>query len=482
MRSRPGSRPALLLAAGASLAIAAAAVAPRPPIARDQPAPAGAAGRQGSERLAAEAQALLGQDRFEQALAAAATAVELDGTFAPSRVAMADALYRRGDFLEAEEQYRAALAVDPDSASAHYGVGRILRTLGRYGDAAGSFSRAAALSPSTPRYLRTLANHLARREDVVAMLRRYLELVRADPQARAGEDEAIVRNVEARVALLESLGERALSEMIRAEPCSVPLQVVGGQPYVRMTVAGLKSQRFVFDTGATGLTVSPRIAARAKLAPIHPFTIVGTGAGRTETGDLVLIDELRMSDGIVIRNVPAMVREPTGPEEGLLGPSFFASFTISVDLKGRRLAFGKGERTRPGRAERFRNVGGQIVLRVPVEGVPLNAMLDTGSTTTILATSALRRVPFLQTLPAAWREGATLGIGGKVADRRVLLKGTIEVAGRAHVADGLPTGDLSAFSRALESEVYLVIGVPQLRDRPFTIDYSVMTITFADPR
>ena len=37
---------------------------------------------------------------------------------------------------------------------------------------------------------------------------------------------------------------------------------------------------------------------------------------------------------------------------------------------------------------------------------------------------------------------------------------------------------LSGFSRSLESEVYVILGAPQLDDSPFTIDYGRMTLTF----
>src|SRR5678816_1520071 len=161
------------------------------------------------------------------------------------------------------------------------------------------------------------------------MLKHYLELVRQRP---AEEEESAVKNVEAWVALLELMGDRPIEEMTKKEPCSVPIQVFGGQAYLKMTVAGLPGQKFVFDTGATGVTISPRIAARAKLTPIRPFTIAGIGVSRTETGDLVVVPEMTLGDGIVVRNVPATVRDPSGSEEGLIGPSFFSAFDITCLL------------------------------------------------------------------------------------------------------------------------------------------------------
>jgi predicted aspartyl protease len=466
----PASAAALLFILGFFVAPAKQAGPPPPPALEDP------------DHLVTRAEAAIDQDRIEEALELAGTAVERWPDQASAHAAMGDALYRRGDFEEAESRYRRAVALDPNAAAGHFGVGRVLRTLGRYGEAAESFSRAAALSPFTPKYLRVLANHLARREDSIAMLKRYLEIVKDRPGV---EPESTVRNVEAWLALLVSMGDRPLQELTKKSPCTVPMQVFRGQACIKMKVAGLANQRFVFDTGATGLTISHRIAAKAKLAPIRPFTLSGTGAARTETGDLVVVPDIALGDGIAIRNVPATVRDPTGTEEGLVGPSFFSAFDITVDLKARRLTFSApdGEAAAgTGRVERFRNIGGEIVITARVNGEPLNAMVDTGSAATIVGATTLRRAAGLQAVPARWGTsqdpGPTVGIGGALADRKVIIEGTLSFAGRDYPAGGLPSGDLTGFSHALESEVYVILGAPHLDDAPFTIDYRDMTVTF----
>ncbi|MGH9867259.1 MAG: aspartyl protease family protein [Candidatus Polarisedimenticolia bacterium] len=464
---RPG---AAALACGVALAAAAAASEPSLPRAL----PADAAG------AAAAVRELLRQDLYEDALDLAGAAADRWPGEARLQVGRADALYRRGDFDDAERCYRRAVEMDPNDASAHFGVGRILRTQGRYAIAAESFSRAAVLAPEAPRHLRVLANHLARREDAIRMLERYLDLARTLPE-RGGEDENTVRNVEGYLALLRRMGDRPLSHLVKGEPCILKLQHVGVQPTVRLDIGKLKNQRFVFDTGATGMTISPRLAARAKLEAIHPFTITGTGERRTETGDLVVIDRLAAGEGIVLENVTATVREPTGTEEGLVGPSLFGSFDLRIDLKGGTLELRPAGSPRAGRSEPFRNVGGQIVIRAELQEVPLNAMVDTGATGTLVARSAVARAPGLQLLPGEWFRGENVGVGGRLADRKVLAEGSLSFAGRTYKAGGLVSGDLSRFSRAIESEIYLILGAQHLDDTPFTLSYRDMTVTFEDP-
>jgi tetratricopeptide (TPR) repeat protein len=424
--------------------------------------------------------ALLRDDLYEDALDLASAAAGRWPDHAAVLVARGDALYRRGDFDEAEQAYRLAEAADPNDPAAHFGVGRILRTRGRYADAAASFSRAAALGPAVPKHLRVLANHLAKRADAITLLERYLELTRSLPD-RGGEDEPTVRNVEAWLALLRQMGDRPLSRMARSEPVTATLRRGDRQPSLRLGMGKLKNQPFVFDTGATGVTISPRLAARLRLEPIRPFTITGTGSARTETGDLVVVDRVTVGDGIVIENVPATVRDPTGPEEGLVGPSLFGSFDVRFDLRAGKVFFLRPGTAPAGREEPFRNVGGQIVIRAALNGVALNALVDTGATSTMVARSALRRVPGLQALPGQWFPGTTSGVGGALKDRKVIQDGTVAFAGRSHTAAGLVSGDFSHFSRALESEIYLLLGASHLDDTPFTIRYGAMTVVFEDP-
>ena len=68
-----------------------------------------------------------------------------------------------------------------------------------------------------------------------------------------------------------------------------------------------------------------------------------------------------------------------------------------------------------------------------------------------------------------------------MGQRKVIASGSFAFADRTHKADGLASGDLSGFSRALESEIYILLGAPHLSEVPFTISYRDMTVTFEDP-
>lgn len=418
-----------------------------------------------------EARALLDGDKFEEALAMARGLVaELPGD-AAARVMLADALYRRGDFEESEAAYRQAVEVDPNAAAAQFGMGRILRTSGRYGEAAAFFHKAAALDPNNPKYIRTLANHLARREDVIAMLEQYLKM----PEV---EEERIRKNTAAWVELLKFLGDEPLGEVVRAEPTTLSLNVLKGQAYLNMDVDRAKRQRFAFDTGSTGMTISPRLAKRAKVKRIQPFSITGMGGTGTVQGELVLIREIRLG-GIAIRNVTATIADPKGPEEGLLGPSFFSAFEIRIDLaEGGLSLVPHGEAPPPaGNTARiaFRNVGGQIVVPASLNGTTLNAMVDTGAQSSLASFSTEARIEGLEVVAPSMSQGRSFGLAGAMT-RKTIRSGVLALAGREFKADGMPCVDLSRFSHALESEIYLVVGFPELSAFTVGIDYRTNTL------
>jgi len=418
-----------------------------------------------------QARALLDEDEFEDALARAREIVEQSPDDAAARVLLADALYRRGDFEESEAAYRKAVETDPNSAAAQFGMGRILRTSGKYGEAAGFFHKAAALDPDNPKYIRTLANHLARREDVIAMLEQYLKM----PPV---EDERIRKNTAAWVELLKFLGDEPLGEVVRAEPTALALNVLKGQAYLNMNVNRARNQRFAFDTGSTGMTISPRLAKRAKVKRIQPFSITGMGGKGTVQGELVLVREIELG-GIALRNVTATIADPKGPEEGLLGPSFFSAFKIRIDLAGGGLSLVPHDKAAPSPASAkllaFRNVGGQIVVPASLNGTTLNAMVDTGSQSSLASFSAASRIDDLEVLAPSMSSERSFGLAGQIA-RKTIRTGTFTFAGREVKADGMPCVDLSRFSHVLESEIYFVVGFPELSAFTVGIDYRTNTL------
>jgi Flp pilus assembly protein TadD len=105
------------------------------------------------------------------------TAIQLDPTFLPAHVNLANLLNQSGRNQDAEKVLRQALASAAGQGQLHYNLGLLLAEMGRLEEAVHVLATAADLMPNRARirYNRALAlQHLGRREEAErAMLRAY---------------------------------------------------------------------------------------------------------------------------------------------------------------------------------------------------------------------------------------------------------------------------------------------------------------------
>ncbi|MCP5110625.1 MAG: tetratricopeptide repeat protein, partial [bacterium] len=85
--------------------------------------------------------------KTEQAIAHFRRALDIDPSYVPARLKLADALLKKGDLAEAERFYTEATEAAPDSAIAFYGLGRVRAAKGDSAAAAASHSKAVELFP-----------------------------------------------------------------------------------------------------------------------------------------------------------------------------------------------------------------------------------------------------------------------------------------------------------------------------------------------
>ena len=117
---------------------------------------------------------------YPRAKAAAAKAIELDNTLAEAHNSVAGVLsYFEWDWPAAEEEYRRALALDPNYAAAHHRLGVQLAAMGRFDEALYELKRAQELDPLsliTNAILAATYYEARRYDEAVAQLQKTLEL------------------------------------------------------------------------------------------------------------------------------------------------------------------------------------------------------------------------------------------------------------------------------------------------------------------
>ncbi|HYC47593.1 MAG TPA: tetratricopeptide repeat protein [Burkholderiales bacterium] len=126
------------------------------------------------------------QHRFEQAIGAYRSALELDPGMLDARIGIAGALHALRRFDEAESEYRACVAAAPDEPAAHHALVTFYIDRGRYADAeraCGEIRRVAPNHFESHLLTGTALAHQRRLLDAVEHYARCAALAPAEPQA-----------------------------------------------------------------------------------------------------------------------------------------------------------------------------------------------------------------------------------------------------------------------------------------------------------
>jgi protein O-mannosyl-transferase len=160
-------------------------------------------------------QALVRQDRVDEAMPYIAETLRLRPNLPEAHINFGAALSKRGDFDAAEAQYRKALQLDPESADAHEGLGVIQTEKGRLDDALGNLSAAEKGMPedADKHYNLGRVHGLAGHPDLAAA--EFAEAVRLRP-----EDAAARFNLGTAYVAQERFSEAAdqFREALRLKP------------------------------------------------------------------------------------------------------------------------------------------------------------------------------------------------------------------------------------------------------------------------
>jgi predicted aspartyl protease len=401
------------------------------------------------------AEILLDQERFGEA-----GDVIQSGLIANSRASdlhrvYGDLLFRQGHVVQADAEYSAAVQLEQNNALAIYGRANVLSATGFRAKAAGLVRAAHTLAPDNEEIGRAFDSLEERHEAELASPYRHYELpYRVLPVGKG------------------SFG------------VGLPISVNGAKAELRL------------DTGAAGVTVSARFAAKAGIHSIGRSRSWGIGSESGVGVWLGYADELRIGD-LAFKNVIVKVAEHGSIDTsgGLLGGDLFKRFLLKIDFENRRVdldpLFGPPW---DGFAPVDPYAGPEMKLFTPIVQVrhylliptlvseqersdQTNALflIDTGAGFNSISTDLARRV----TTVRKNHHMSIKGVSGQVktlyeADRVIL-----RFAGFQHPVARLAAFDLSNISRSAGMEVSGIVGMPLLSTfRSITIDYRDEGILF----
>lgn len=290
----------------------------------------------GSEAAAAYAglaRVYLKGHKVTEAHDVAMKAVALAPDRAPALVALGEVYYRQGKLGEAEELFYKPLRKCNLDARAFLGLTHIYWITLNFKRAKDNIDQAYKIDPNDPdirrAYMRTLSG-----AERVKFLKDYL--------AGASNDDAETRlNFERELSMIENESNaqehncRLVTSVAKTETRMEPLlydprNIRGYGLAVKLNGV---SSRLMLDTGASGIIVDSKIAAKAGIKPIVDEKIQGIGdkgamVGFVGYAEKIQIGELEFQGCIV---EVAAGRSVLG-DDGLIGADVFRHFLVDMDM------------------------------------------------------------------------------------------------------------------------------------------------------
>jgi len=415
-------------------------------------------------------------------------------TDAPSSAAAheftGEVLFRRGDFTQAEREFRAALKLDPNFARAWWGLARIAECSSLHKTAAQYYGRAYELNPKDPRIFFDWALRLHGPQHIQA-LEKYLSI--PDP----GRNEKEIDDLRQHIQLDRALnGRRILALSSPYEKSEIPLIALNSEA-THMRVYGLEVNingtplALQLDTGASGILIPRRTGERARVSRLSDATFGGFGdnlkspAGYHGLADRLRIGAVEFHDALI--KVSSL--DAVGAADGLIGTDVFSQFLLTLDFAARKLRLDPLAGYQPADEELHdRVVSPNMRNFVPVFRfghlllVPTRVndsrevlfVLDTGSAKTLISYEMAAEVSKIN------RDAKTRisGINGQVADVYQTGDLFLQFAGFRQKNLGMTAFNMWDQSRRLGTEVSGFFGLPLLNLFTLTIDYRDGLINF----
>jgi tetratricopeptide (TPR) repeat protein len=388
--------------------------------------------------------------------------------------------FRRANFPEASRAFTAALERNPESARAHWGLGRIDQIHFRHTAARDHFARAYALDHRDPDIILSYAGFVDDPAARATLLRNVTALTwKSDPE-RAERAVAQLRVLERlrgqaafRLATPYTDYRIALGAFrpsgVRQEGLLLPVSINGSKPL-----------RLVLDSGARGLVIDARAAKGLNLEVLAPSSLGGFG-DHSDSGSRLSLARNVSIGGMAFEDCLVEVSDHslTAGADGVAGIDLFQNFRIRLNPGARVLELTPLEEGPADSPSAIPALGIRNLLLVRTrldtgrEGLFL---LDTGAAFTSV-TRELAPVSTAQGQPVALQ-----GAQGPLSGALRVPPLELSVGGRAMVDVAPVALDMRRISQAEGIEISGVLGYSLLARSTLTIDLRKGTVDFGERR
>jgi tetratricopeptide (TPR) repeat protein len=402
--------------------------------------------------------ALVKQIKLQEAYENAAQVIAADPLNSRGFALLGTALLRSGEFRNSVEALYTAVKFNNKEALAIAGLSEIEYYEHRTRNSYDGLRRAISIDPMEPDYYLSLARACSRLEYYNQAADAYQDFLNVTPKTDV-ERRARIRGL---IEFYRYLGNTKIHRTGGKEVTTVPFELVNHRPFISLMVNGKGPLRFVVDTGASLSVISDTVALQLGIRPVarggNARAVGGSGAFPIIYG---LLDSITIGEA-KIDAIPVYIRTihsaPETPEiekaDGYIGLSVLANYGVTLDYQARQMTLDrtpireepvKSDATKPDAAKPADppSIIGDIVsgFEVPIRSTsgglasaethlpnlkrPLNFIIDTGATTTVISKASVQR-----------HELDGLKIKGEI----------IRVIGAAGIEEGVETLGLSALT------------------------------------
>ncbi|HEU4837646.1 MAG TPA: aspartyl protease family protein [Pyrinomonadaceae bacterium] len=283
--------------------------------------------------------ALYKQRNLQGAYDNAARVIMVDPLSARAHALLGSAILGAGEFRLSVEEFKTALALDPNEALAVAGLAMVDFYENRLPLAIPALRKAAAMDPDEPDYVFALGQAAARSERYKEAADSYERFLLIAPKTDFDRRARIVGLID----FLRYLGRQGSLYVPSGEyRSSVSFEATDNRPIIQIRVNGQKEPlKFVLDTGSGMSVISEQTAKRLGIK-----TVARGGLARAVGGggkfEIVygFLESIEIGNA-KISNVPVYIRrffDSHLPVDGYLGLSVVAKFLTSIDYGTRRMS------------------------------------------------------------------------------------------------------------------------------------------------
>jgi tetratricopeptide (TPR) repeat protein len=401
---------------------------------------------------------LVKQIKLQEAYENAAQVIAADPLNSRGFALLGTSLLRSGEFRNSVEALYTAVKFNNKEALAIAGLSEIEYYEHRTRNSYDGLKRAISIDPMEPDYYLSLARACSRLEYYNEAADAYQRFLDVTPKTDV-ERRARIRGL---IDFYRYLGNTKIHRTSGKEVTAIPFELVNHRPFIKLMVNGKGPLRFVVDTGASLSVISDTVATRLGIKPVarggNARAVGGSGSFPIIYG---LLDSIAIGEA-KIDAIPVYIRTiysaPDTPEieraDGYIGLSVLANYGVTLDYQAKQMTLDRSpireEPVKPDAAKidavkpaEAPSIVGDLVsgFEVPIRSTsgglasaethlpnlkrPLNFIIDTGATTTVISKAAVQR-----------HELAAFKIKGE----------TIRVIGAAGIEEGVETLGLSTLT------------------------------------